>query len=193
MLREPMRRAAALLVVILSCFGLTANASEPPRPDAVLSLIPFDWHALNYEIAFLGPRVGIRAMTFPSKHKIEVYVRSGDDPHLIAFDIAHELGHAIDFTYNTAESRKNWMAARGIDSSAPWFGCNQCSDFDTPAGDFAETFALLVYGPEYFRGRIASAPQQDKLQSLRRFFPAGIFQADAAGVSVSVTTSPDKY
>jgi hypothetical protein len=100
-----------------------------------------------------------------------VYARPQDDVDLLAFDIAHELGHAIDVTYNTAETRRQWMKARGIDPNTPWFGCNRCSDYKTPSGDFAETFALLLVGPKYFRGRIAPAPTPDQIPGLTRFFP----------------------
>ena len=120
---------------------------------------------------FLQPRVGVRAMTFPAEHRIEVYARPQDDIHLLAYDIAHELGHAMDMTYNTNETRRNWMELRGIDPATPWFGCDKCSDYSTPAGDFAETFALLLFGPKEFRGRIAPPPSAQQIPLLFRFFP----------------------
>ena len=110
-------------------------------------------------------------MTIGSEHRIEIYVRPQDDVQLIAYDIAHELGHAMDLTYNTDETRKKWMMVRGIDPATSWFGCNQCSDYSTPAGDFAETFALMLRGPEFFRGRIAPRPSTVQLRVLMSFFP----------------------
>jgi hypothetical protein len=71
---------------------------------------------------------------------------------------------------NTPEARENWKQSRGIDAATPWFGCNRCSDYNTPAGDFAETFALMLLGPQYFSGRIAPPPSNEQLQSLRPFF-----------------------
>ncbi len=133
-------------------------------------MIHFPWQQLNYQIVFLSPRPGLRAMTFPSQHRIEVYARPNDSASLMAYDIAHELGHAIDVTYNTPETRKNWMKLRGIDPSTPWFGCDACSDFETPAGDFAETFALLMLGPKDFQGRIAPPPTAQQLSGLQPFF-----------------------
>jgi hypothetical protein len=133
-------------------------------------MIHFPWQQLNYQIVFLSPRPGLRAMTFPSHHRIEVYARPNDSASLMAYDIAHELGHVIDVTYNTAESRKNWMKLRGIDPSTPWFGCDACSDFETPAGDFAETFALLMFGPKDFQGRIAPPPTAQQLSGLQSFY-----------------------
>jgi hypothetical protein len=172
-----MHRAVAVLLVFFA--GVSVLGGAPPisgQSQAALALIPFNWQQqLHYNMVFLGPRRGLRAMTFSDKHLIEVYLRPKDDADLVAFDIAHELGHAIDFTYNTPESRKKWMALRGIDPNTPWFGGNGKSDYDTPAGDFAETFALLVRGPKYFRARIARPPTEAQVQALRAFFPQGIF------------------
>jgi hypothetical protein len=102
---------------------------------------------------------------------IEVYARPADDVQTLASDIAHELGHAIDLTYNTAASRADWKRARGIDPATPWFGCNRCSDYSTPAGDFAETFSLLLLSPGNFRGRIAPRPTAEQIPILKQFFP----------------------
>src|SRR5262249_38406075 len=73
-------------------------------------------------------------------------------------------------TVNTAELRKQWKEARGIDPKVPWFGCDRCSDFKTPAGDFAETFAFLLLGPGNFSGRIAAAPAPEQIPVLKAFF-----------------------
>src|SRR5215470_2651642 len=148
-----MRATVVLTLIVLLSVPLSAEPAAV-RNAAALALIPFAWHQLNYEIVFQPPQQGIRAMIFRREHRIEVYARPSDDARRIAYDIAHELGHAIDFTFNTTESRKRWMILRGIDSETPWFGCNRCTDFETPAGDFAETFALLLLGPGHFNGRI---------------------------------------
>ena len=118
-------------------------------------------------------------MTLPAQRRIEVYARPEDDLDLLAFDIAHELGHVIDLTHNTAKSRKEWLEFRGISPTTKWFGCNRCSDYKTPAGDFAESFALFMLGPKYFRGRIASPPAAEQIQALARFFPKDFIPAVA--------------
>jgi hypothetical protein len=165
------RLAAILLMTLLLSFQACAS-DLATREQAALALIRFPWQQLNYQIVFLAPRPGFRAMTFPAQHRIEVYARPQDDASLLAYDIAHELGHAIDVTYNTAETRKNWLRLRGIDPSTPWFGRDGCSDFETPAGDFAETFALLMLGPKDFHGRIAPPPTAQQISSLYAFFPS---------------------
>src|SRR6185369_8418290 len=132
---------------------------------------------------FKGPRPGYRAMTMPAQRLIEVYLRPEDEPPLVAYDIAHELGHVIDVTFNTANTRKEWMKLRGINPETPWFGCSRCSDYNTPAGDFAETFALYLRGPQYFKSRIAARPTEAQLSDLSKFFPKD-FVAKAAAISV---------
>jgi hypothetical protein len=156
----------ALMLMLALLSGPVGAEDAASHNDAALALIPFDWQQLHYNIVFLAPRRGVRAMIFPSEHRIEVYARPSDDSRLLAYDIAHELGHAIDMTFNTAETRRQWLEARGIDLETPWFGCNRCSDFNTPAGDFAETFAFLMLGPGNFSGRIAAAPTAKQIPAL---------------------------
>jgi hypothetical protein len=173
-----MSRVFAILIVILATFRIgtaepAVNFTRPAlvREKAALALIGFPWQELQYDIFFMAPRLGVRAMTFSREHRIEIYVRPNDDAHLLAYDIAHELGHAFDLMRNTGEIRKKWMEARGIDPATPWFGCSGCSDFNTPAGDFAETFAFFLLGPGHFAGRIAAPPSVEQIPAFASFFP----------------------
>lgn len=166
-----MRYVFGSLFVAFVLFAPAGSATARPRPESALDRIQIPWQKLGYDIVFKPPRPGYRAMTFPARHTIEIYARAQDDIELLAFDIAHELGHVIDLIHNTAESRKAWMRFRGIDPSTEWFGCNRCSDYKTPAGDFAESFALFLFGPKYFRGRMAPPPGVAQIQALARFFP----------------------
>jgi hypothetical protein len=60
---------------------------------------------------------------------------------------------------------------RGIPASTPWFGCSYCSDFATPAGDFAETYAQWQRGTFDSRTKIAPMPGSAALAALgARFF-----------------------
>ncbi len=144
---------------------------EMMRNNEALAMISFPWHdLLGYQIVFMDPQAGFRAMTYPKQHRIEIYARPGDDALRLAHDIAHELGHAVDVTFNTPEFRRKWMELRGIDPAQAWFACNKCSDFRSPAGDFAETFAMLQVGGEYFSGLIAPRPTNTDIPSLIAFF-----------------------
>jgi hypothetical protein len=164
-----MTRASLLLILTLLPLSLGAEPAAT-RNAAALALIPFSWQQLHYQIVFMPPQPGVRGMIFQREHRIEIYARPADDARHIAYDIAHELGHAIDMTFNTAKTRRKWMQMRGIDPSTPWFGCDRCTDFSTPAGDFAEAFALLLLGPGHFAGRIAPPPTDEQLTALRPFF-----------------------
>ena len=175
--------------------GPVGVQDSPSRNDEALALISFPWQQLHYTIVFLAPKQGVRAMIFPRDRRIEVYARPSDDSRLLAYDIAHELGHAIDVTFNTAKTRKKWMEARGINPGTPWFGCNRCSDFNTPAGDFAETFAFLLLGPGNFSGKIASAPTAEQVPVLKAFFapevePSPVNPSDAVEAQASAAEVP---
>jgi len=145
------------------------TALQRQRRARVLSMIHFPAEKLGYEIAFVGPRAGYRAMTNADKRRIEVFMRPGESAQLQAYDLAHELGHAFDLVYNNAERRRRWRELRGIALSTPWFGCNGCPDYNTPAGDFAETFALLLLGPDNYQSKMAPAPTPPQMRELAAF------------------------
>lgn len=112
-----------------------------------LQQISFDWRSRlpGWTIEFLGPRTGLRGLTFPAQRRIEVYIRPGSsvsDAHVIA----HELGHALDVTRLTNAERVQWRNVRGISDSTPWFPQEGVSDFASGAGDFAEAFAVSQLG-----------------------------------------------
>jgi hypothetical protein len=108
-------------------------------------------------------------MTLVDKRQIEVYVKSEDSASALAFDLAHEFGHAFDLKYNDISRRRRWMELRGIDPATPWYGCSACSDFATPAGDFAETFAYLLLGPGSYHSRLAPPPSSENIRELAEF------------------------
>lgn len=155
------------------------RAIEPPAPEAfafmadrrsaVLSKIDYPWEELGFKVFFMGARPGYRAMTLTSRNRIEVYVRPGEGVDHQAFDLAHELGHAFDLMHNNEQRRKRWRELRGIDPSTPWFGCDACPDYGTPAGDFAETFAALLLGPGNYHSRMAPLPKPEQAAELAAF------------------------
>lgn len=110
-------------------------------------------------------------MIRPAQQRIEVYVRPGDSVALVAFDIAHEIGHAVDFTHGTTERRALYRTLRGIDATAPWYGCSGCSDLATPAGDYAEVFAYWQTGSGGpFASKLAGIPSPATLAALVPLF-----------------------
>jgi hypothetical protein len=139
------------------------------RKHAVLELIRYPWEDLGFDIVFFNARTGYRGLTISAQRRIEIYVRSGEGPILQAFDLAHELGHAFDLKYNDEARRREWLALRGIQTSTPWFGCDACPDYGTPAGDFAETFAFLLLGPGDFHSTLSPQPGADQIPRLAAF------------------------
>jgi len=164
--------------------------SEKDRRQSVLALIHYPWQDLGYTVVFMGSRLGYRAMTLTGPHRIEIYTRPGEGPMQQAFDLAHELGHAFDLKYNDEERRRKWLELRGIKPSTPWFGCDACPDYSTPAGDFAETFAYLLLGPGNYHSQMAPAPGKDQIVPPEKRTLAAV-QPTMAEKKVKTEESPD--
>lgn len=87
---------------------------------------------------------GLRAVAIGGSRQIEFYARQDDTPAGVARILAHELGHAIDIESNTNVSRANFTRI-AAQEEADWWPENRASDFDTGAGDYAESFAVWVH------------------------------------------------
>ncbi len=153
----------------------TAHPSPPTPPPppigaAALSQISYPWQQLGYQIVFLGPRPDLMGQTIFDEHRIEIYLRSGESQLMVAHVIAHEIGHAVDVAYNTSERRQQWLNLRGASTSQPWFGCETCDDFSSPAGDYAETFSFWQVGPSADFSHLAPPPSPDQLRQLIPLF-----------------------
>jgi hypothetical protein len=123
-------------------------------------------------VTFLPGRGGLKGMTYYDTHAVEVYVGScsAESDALLRHVVAHEMGHAWDSEHMTDQLRADYLAARGIPAGTPWFGCNGCQDFATPAGDFAETYAQWQRGASDSRSTMAPPATAAELGSLARFF-----------------------
>jgi hypothetical protein len=146
--------------------------TPPPAPvgAAALAQISYPWQQLGYQIVFLGPRPDLMGQTIFDAHRIEIYLRQGESQPMVAHVIAHEIGHAADVAYNTPERRQQWLNLRGASTSQPWFGCERCDDFSSPAGDYAETFSFWQLGPDADRSHLAPPPSPDQLKQLIPLF-----------------------
>ena len=124
-------------------------------------------------VSFLPSRGALKGMTYYDQAHVEVYVQScsRESDALLRHVVAHELGHAWDGAHMTDSLRAEYLAARGIEAGTPWFGCNACQDFATPAGDFAETYAQWQRGVTTSRSTIARPATAAELSDLgARFF-----------------------
>lgn len=149
---------------------VTANVTVDPaggawlgdRAAAALARISYPWQSLGYAIAFHPARTGLRARTLLHERRIEVYARASDPVDQTAFDVAHEVAHAFDFSRGTWAGRQRWQTARGLDPALAWFGCNACADLATPAGDFAESFAAWQVPGGDFASTLGPPPDESQ-------------------------------
>lgn len=122
-----------------------------------LALVGFDADRLGYSVRFAPGRPGVRAQVDGAGKTISVFLRDGDAPHVVAHDIAHELGHAFDQARLSDADRRDYLARRGV-SEAAWLPTG-ASDYGVGAGDFAEVFALCHAASPDFRGTLAPRPE----------------------------------
>lgn len=143
--------------------GALAPITDPDELRTVgsraLGLVAYPWHDLGYEIVFAPGQAKVRAQTDIVAHRITVFLSRGDAAHRVAHDIGHELGHAFDAKYLSDAQRLSYLQARGV-PGATWFPGGRFSDYNTGAGDFAETFAACHAASPEFRSRLASKPVQ---------------------------------
>jgi len=84
----------------------------------------------------------------------------------------------------TDAERADYRRIRGLDDR-PWYpGCSGCSDYASPVGDWAETFAYRLLGEGSFASTPASRPTAAQLTAL-----TPIFTANAAAPPSTTTTT----
>lgn len=133
--------------------------ASPPNPteadpgtaelrEAALALIPYPWEEMlpGWTISVEPARAGYLGMTNIVERRIEVYVRPEQRVGEVAHTLAHEIGHAVDVTYNDEADRARWRESRGLAADHPWFTGDGLTDFSVGAGDFAECFAYWQVG-----------------------------------------------
>ena len=119
-------------------------------------------------VSFLPGGGDLKGMTYYDRHHVDVFVGtcSSESDALLRHVVAHEMGHAWDSLSMTDELRARYLEARGIAAGTPWFGCDTCQDFATPAGDFAETYAQWQRGASDSRSTMAAPATPAQLASL---------------------------
>ena len=145
---------------------------EQRRGAAALASLLRPGDARGYLVEFRPGRSDVLGLAHLPERRVEIFVRScaAQPDRLLRHVIAHEIGHLVDADTMPA-LRNEWLRARGISSSMPWFGCNSCSDFATPAGDFAEVYAQWQRSASDNRSELAPAPSSAALAELAaRFF-----------------------
>ena len=138
--------------------------------EAALARIDYPIDELGWTVAFLPGRSGYLGLAIGEEQRIEVYVRSSHGVDDVAHTLAHELGHAVDIMYGSAYRRAEYRRMRGLVYDGKWFGCDACSDYATPAGDFAEVFEYWLLGGGNFGSRLAGIPDDATLEHLSTLF-----------------------
>ena len=143
---------------------------------SVLSMLSVDWRliAAGWTINFKKERNGYLGLTLVRERKVEIYVRDGRPLEGIAHDLAHELGHVADVMAGSDESRAAFLRARRLSASTPWWTCSGCTDLQVGAGDFAETFAMLIAPSYKFYSELGQSPSAAQLVDVTAALPASI-------------------
>ena len=133
-----------------------------------LDLVSYDWQAVfpSWRVDFAGPRTGIRALTYPSERRVEIFIRPDDTPETLHRVLAHELGHVIDVMVNDDADRARWAEQRNLPAGTPWWPSAAAPDFATGAGDFAEAFAVMETGVTS-QSSVGNQPTSADLELLR--------------------------
>jgi hypothetical protein len=167
--KRPARAATATATGQDVCSGPSWTTR---RGQQALSTLKDDGSRSGVTVSFLGARSGYLGLTYPSQHHVDVFVRSCavESAALLRHVVSHEMGHAYDAAHMTPALRAAYMAMRGIPAGTPWFGCSYCTDFHTPAGDFAETYSQWQRGASDSRTTMATIPSATQLAAIAAAF-----------------------
>ena len=179
-------------VQIRSVVTVLGSSREGEIGRAALAQLRIDWAALypGWTIAFLPARSALLGITLVTQRRVEVYVRTDRSVAATAHDVAHELGHVTDVTYNDDAARLRFLAMRGLAQATPWWTCSGCRDLQVPAGDFAETFALVA-APHYrFYSELAAEPDAVTLAGfVQNVLPAAVRNGFIGAAASSASTN----
>jgi hypothetical protein len=151
----------------------TGAGWQQRRGQAALDALRRPSDAAAFSLSFEPARAGVIGLATVHEGRMQVFVRPCGQlsASLLRHVVAHELGHLLDGARLTEAQRVEWMQVRGIAPGTPWYGCNGCVDFATPAGDFAEVYAQWQTGAGSNRSELAGSPSAGELQDLAaRFF-----------------------
>ena len=164
------------------------GGSVADKGAAALAMVRYPIDQTGFRVVFEGERSGVLGLTSAGRRTITVYVRSSQSVGAVARVLAHEVGHAVDFSFTTEAERSQYRAIRGI-GDASWFSaCDSCSDYASPAGDFAEVFAYWLMGEGPFLSTVAGRPTSAQLQQLGPIFAPS--PPPPAPVTTTTTTPP---
>jgi hypothetical protein len=148
---------------------------QEKRGQRALSTLKDTGQRSGVTVSFKPAKSGYLGLTYPSRRHVDVFVRScsSESASLLRHVVSHEMGHAYDAAHMTPALRDAYKKMRGIPAGTPWFGCSYCTDFSTPAGDFAETYSQWQRGSADSRTKIAPMPSAGRLAAIAAAFFQG--------------------
>ena len=149
------------------------RSADPGRLlERALPLVHLDPRTVGATVRVAGPREGVRAEFDPDSRVVTLFADPRDPSHLLAHDIAHELGHAFDTASMTGAQHDAYLRHRGH-AGTRWWARPGAADYAVGAGDFAEVFASCFSASPEFRGRLGPRPD----------YPCALLPADARRLS----------
>jgi hypothetical protein len=140
------------------------------RGTRILGSLHYDWQRLGYRIVFLAEKHGYLGLTDEGTHTITIWVRTRETDLVLSHTIAHEIGHALDFSQGNLAKHKSYLLLRGLSATTPWRGCDGCTDYATPAGDWAEVFAYWLAGPGDYRSKMGPPPDAAHMKAIAQLY-----------------------
>lgn len=146
-------------------FG-NATSLAGQRGLAALEGIAFPWRSelAGWTVIFRQSNPNVSALTHFRRREIEVFVSPRHSDAQLRHVVAHEIGHVVDFQQLTLAERQQWRDSRGIDDRS-WYPSNGTNDFSSPAGDFAEAFAVWQAGGHY-QAQLAGPVSDEQMELL---------------------------
>lgn len=149
-LRETFPSTAAVPITVAPAPSATAPVGDPQQmlADALRRLPPGLWEFLSargWTIKVGPPMRGYVAGTWRPTKTSAVLFRPNMTFEDVLGDVAHEVGHMVDFECLTDADRSAILSARGRSTTA-WFPVTSGDDRRWGVGDWAETFAETVTG-----------------------------------------------
>jgi hypothetical protein len=173
------------------------GAASAPTPEleergrAALDALHYPWRELGYSIRFEPWRGGnLLGLTDSGSRTITMFVRPGQSDESLRVTLAHEVGHALDFVTGGDAQRRRYLELRGLSPDTPWYPCDGCSDYASPAGDWAEVFALWLMGPGDFRSQLAGPPDAATLERLQPLFAPPSYRRSAPAAPAAPAPAP---